>query len=99
MKRRAYLQYGVFFLFCVMLAFAVFKHGAPQYAEAATIGQGIKSFQELSDRFAALANKKGAVYAYEVLREAPLPPGTDLHLLGHTVGDILYKQKGVAGIA
>ncbi len=99
MSRSVYLQAGTFFLLCAVLAFATFVHGAPQYSEAATIGQGVKSFQELSDRFAALANQKGGVYAYEVLREAPLPPGTDLHLLGHTVGDILYTQKGVAGIA
>jgi hypothetical protein len=68
-------------------------------AEAATIGSGITSFAQLSDRFATLAKEKGAVYAFDVLGKAPLPPNTDLHLLGHVVGDELYKQKGVAGIA
>jgi hypothetical protein len=33
-----------------------------------------------------------------VLAQAPLPPGTDLHLLGHTIGDELYKQQGIDGI-
>ncbi|MCE9541474.1 hypothetical protein K8R03_02845 [Candidatus Kaiserbacteria bacterium] len=69
------------------------------YPEAETIGADARNFQELSDRFAALAQKKGAVYAYAVLGRAQLPPNTDLHLLGHTVGDELYKQKGVDGIA
>lgn len=69
------------------------------YAEARTIGQGVGSFKELQDRFAALAREKGAVYAFEVLKRAPLPPNSDIHFLGHTIGDELYKQKGVAGIA
>jgi hypothetical protein len=69
------------------------------YPEASQIGQNVQTFQELSARFTALAEKKGAVYAFGVLKRADLPPNTDLHLLGHVVGDELYKQKGVAGIA
>ncbi len=72
---------------------------AVPYPEASRIGQNVQTFQELSARFAALAEKKGAVYAFGVLKRADLPPNTDLHLLGHVVGDELYKQKGVAGIA
>lgn len=68
------------------------------YPEARTIGEGVGTFQELSDRFQALAEKKGGAYAYEVLKRAVLPPNTDLHLLGHAVGDILYRQKGVDAI-
>lgn len=88
----------------LVVALVVFAHFSPSVAshdfpEAATIGKNVSSFQELSDRFTALANQKGALYAYDILRRADLPQGTDLHLLGHTVGDILYKQKGVAGIA
>jgi hypothetical protein len=33
-----------------------------------------------------------------VLKWAPIAPNTDLHLLGHVVGDELYKQKGVEGM-
>lgn len=68
------------------------------YIEAQTIGVGVTSFDQLEKRFASLAESKGAVYAFDVLRIAQLPPNTDLHLLGHTIGDILYKQKGVQGI-
>ncbi|MEK7628863.1 MAG: hypothetical protein AAB421_05650 [Patescibacteria group bacterium] len=69
------------------------------YSEARTIGQGIATFQELEERFEMLSETKGAVYGYEVLRRAVLPPNTDFHLLGHTVGNLLYIQKGVGGIA
>lgn len=68
------------------------------YPEIADL-QGKKlSFKELSKYFTALAEDKGAEYAYEVLKIAPIPPGTDMHLMGHVVGDILYKQKGAEGI-
>src|SRR5260221_11164644 len=57
-----------------------------------------KTFPELSAFFAQLARKKGAVYAYKVLNTALLPPNTDLHLLGHVVGDVLFRQEGLKGI-
>lgn len=69
------------------------------YAEARTIGADVSDFEELSDRFVALADTKGAEYAFEVLLRAELPPNTDIHLLGHVVGDELYLQEGVDGIA
>ncbi|TSC62230.1 MAG: hypothetical protein Athens041674_535 [Parcubacteria group bacterium Athens0416_74] len=72
--------------------------GAQKYAEAASIARGAKDFKELSDRFVALADTKGAEYAFVVLKRVNLPPNTDLHLLGHVVGDELYKQRGVDGI-
>lgn len=50
-------------------------------------------------RFTDLAERKGAEYAFDVLRVADLPAQTDLHLLGHVVGDELYKQQGIRGIA
>ncbi len=58
----------------------------------------ITSFVELTKYFTELANKKGGEYAFKVLLIAPIPPNTDMHLLGHTVGDVLYKQKGLEGI-
>lgn len=56
------------------------------------------SYQEYATYFQKLADKKGAVYAYKVLLVAPFPSGIDIHLLGHVVGDMLYKQKGLEGI-
>lgn len=69
------------------------------FSEAETIATGARDFGELSDRFGALAKEKGGVYAFEVLRRAVLPPGVDIHLLGHVIGDVLYTQEGIAGMA
>lgn len=87
-------------LFFVALTFGigVFVFGAHTYAEAYTIARDAKDFQELSGRFVALSEKKGAEYGFEVLRRAELPLNTDLHLLGHVVGEVLYAQQGVDGI-
>ncbi|OGG79637.1 hypothetical protein A3A39_02320 [Candidatus Kaiserbacteria bacterium RIFCSPLOWO2_01_FULL_54_13] len=71
---------------------------SPEYPETWTIGQGVGSFKELQDRFAALAREKGVTYAFEVAKRAKLPPNSDIHFLGHTIGDELYKQKGIEGI-
>ena len=91
---------GIFFaLALAAIAYAASINSAGAYPELATLTQGVSSFKELSDKFTAIAQKKGGVYAYAVLRSAELPGGTDLHLLGHVVGDELYKQKGVEGIA
>lgn len=72
---------------------------ASLYSEAATIGLHVENFKQLSNRFQSVAREKGALYAYEILRRAVLPPNTDVHLLGHVVGDELYTQRGVEGIA
>ncbi len=56
------------------------------------------NFDELSKYFSNLAEKKGGRYAFEVLKRAKLSPNIDLHLLGHGIGDVLYKQEGVNGI-
>jgi hypothetical protein len=70
----------------------------PGYSEVDLIAQGGGSFKDLSNRLTEIAEEKGALYAFEVLKRAPLPPNVDVHLLGHIVGDILYKQKGAKGI-
>lgn len=56
------------------------------------------SFDQLKKYFTNFANKNGARATYEVLKHANLPANTDLHLLGHVVGDVLYKQQGADGI-
>lgn len=94
MKRRYIL--GTLVLLVLGSAYVYISFGS--YREASTIGRA-SSFTELKAGFSELAERKGAQYAFEVLRRAKLPPGTDLHLLGHIVGDELYKQKGVDGIA
>ncbi|MBP9757329.1 MAG: hypothetical protein KBD06_01900 [Candidatus Pacebacteria bacterium] len=74
-------------------------HPRVSFAEASTIGKGAETFKILSNRFEDLAREKGALYAFQVLKIAELPPSTDTHLLGHGIGDVFYTQKGVPGIA
>lgn len=80
-------------------AILMWNPASADYAEAKTIAEGAKDFKELSDRFQELAIDKGGEYAYEVLKRANIPPNTDLHLLGHIVGDELYKQQGFEGMS
>lgn len=90
------------FLFCILALVSPLTRAlsaASEYGEARTIASGAANFKELKDRLASLAKKKGALYAFEVLERAELPPNTDLHLLGHAVGDVLYQQRGLGGIA
>jgi hypothetical protein len=56
------------------------------------------NFAPIRAFFVTMAQEKGGVYAFEVLKRAPLPPNTDLHLLGHAVGDELYKQQKFEGM-
>jgi hypothetical protein len=68
------------------------------YPEVAELEGKDKSFDQLKKYFTDLAWKKGAEYAYSVLKIAPMPPNTDMHLMGHVVGDVLYQQQGLDGI-
>ncbi len=86
-------------LFAAILAGDKVYSTLTPYAEAQSIGRGVVSFSDLSERFVELAEHKGAPYAFSILLRADLPQNTDLHLLGHAVGDILYRQQGIGGIA
>ena len=98
--RRSAVKYVLVAVFVALaLAAGYLVSTSWQYREASSIGRGVKDFKELSDRLVALSERRGAEYAFEVLRRAELPPNTDLHLLGHVVGDELYKQRGVDGVA
>jgi len=56
------------------------------------------NFTAYSNFFTDVAEDEGAVYAYELLRQVHFPPNIDQHLLGHVVGDELYRQEGLAGM-
>ncbi|MCX6819748.1 MAG: hypothetical protein NT019_00440 [Candidatus Adlerbacteria bacterium] len=83
-----------FFLLCVIVGYGYYVRAIRPYPEVTDIVHHEDSFSELNSYFKDIAVKKGALYAFEILRRAPLPPQTDIHLLGHTVGDELYKQYG-----
>lgn len=56
------------------------------------------NYDQISSFFTTLARGKGAEYSFKLLKLAKLPPTTDVHLIGHAVGDVLYKQMGAKGI-
>ncbi len=56
------------------------------------------SFDDLARKVTKIATDKGSLYAYQLVLDANLPSGTDLHLLGHAIGDVLYKQEGKEGL-
>ncbi len=86
-----------FIVFLGLLVWSATQTGVS--ATAQNIGEGVKNFDDLAERFETLAEEQGGVYAFTVLREAKLPPNIDLHLLGHKIGDVMYKQEGIDGIA
>ncbi len=57
------------------------------------------SYPQLAEYFTKLAEQKGPRHAFDVLRSSKLRPNTDIHLLGHTISDVLYKKEGAAGMA
>ena len=101
-KRKAILFFIVVFLlvdgFLLARTFSKTPDNA-NYSELDELRGNKLSFKELSNYFTALGEDKGAAYAYEVLKRADIRPGIDMHLMGHIVGDILYKQEGAKGIA
>jgi hypothetical protein len=64
-------------------------------AEFAAVEQ---NFNEIGKFFTTLAEERGGVYAFELLKRATLPAGVDVHLIGHLIGDELYKQQGLEGM-
>lgn len=101
LEKRRVLVVLCFFLVVLFLGSFFHSRSAESgYFELAQIASESPSwdFREASKFFKDLSEVKGALYAYEVLLRAPLPAGTDLHLLAHVVGDELYKQRGIGGI-
>lgn len=101
MKTKWYYVLGACFVVAIIgtAVYAVVSDsGVAEYRESRSIAHGATTFEDLADRFEQLAESKGALYAFEVLKRADIPPNTDMHLLAHRVGDILYKQKGIDGI-
>lgn len=68
------------------------------YPELKFLHRPSLSFSDIQGFFKDLAVRRGGAYAFDALRQANLPPNTDIHLLGHAIGDVLYKQKGMEGI-
>jgi hypothetical protein len=67
--------------------------------QSAALTRSDARFSEIETLFATLAHEQGGAYAFSVLKEAELPFGLDTHLLGHTIGEILYEQEGMSGMS
>lgn len=99
LKYKKHILYGVLVALLIVFVYIGLQYPPVAYPELRDIQRHAGSFAELTKFFTVIANQKGAEYAFRVLKAAELPPNTDLHLLAHTVGDVLYKQKGADGIA
>ncbi len=103
-KRKIFLLSAIAILLIVNILFLLFFYIKSTQGERNDFSE-LKYFEgkhfngkELDDYFTSLAQKKGAVYAFEVLKRIPFQPNVDMHLLGHVVGEILYIQKGAEGM-
>ncbi len=99
LTRNAWAVLGI--AFCVFTVSSLsLSWGSAKYTEwkVTHFADNIASFDDLRDRFGAYAREHGALAAFQMLRDVPLPAHTDIHLLGHEVGDILYDQQGVPGM-
>lgn len=92
---------AVLILINVALAVTLFSGGSNSsndFKELRAIENKDATFAEVSKFFMDLAKEKGARYSFQALKVAKLNQNIDLHLLGHAIGDVLYKQEGVNGI-
>ena len=96
--KKSVVQAVVLLLVLFGLSFIGPEASPVQYPELEELSHLRGDFASYASYFQKLAKEKGAVYTFEVLKRASLAPNTDLHLLGHVVGDELYKQKGIDGI-
>lgn len=112
-KKRWFLvgAFGVVVVAIVVLYSGIFQNSLPnsfvggQGVKAREVPQDLSRLAEVDPNFGAITNfmvelarEKGGVHAFEVLRVGEFPPNVDLHLLGHSVGDELYKQTGIEGM-
>jgi hypothetical protein len=67
--------------------------------QAAELAKDKDAFVEYEALFKTIAEEEGGDYAFAVLKEAEIPFGLDTHLLGHSIGEILYKQTGINGMS
>ena len=82
-----------------LLAAAFILLKSPHPPEVQTLAGVQWTLEEYRDFFLTLAEQKGVEYAYDVLGKSHIAAGIDTHMLAHDIGYVLYRKKGVAGIA
>lgn len=75
------------------------KISAADVARVEALTERQAPFEDFSDLFAEIAEKRSGVYAFELMKAVRFPFGLDQHLLGHVVGDIMYQQEGINGMS
>jgi hypothetical protein len=68
-------------------------------AESSKLTQQEAPHRDFELLFTELAQEKGGEVAFDLMKVAELPFGLDTHLLGHSIGEILFKQRGIAGMS
>lgn len=95
---------------CCGVAIACFLHWQPHIgsegssletdiAAVARLTSEQASLDEFADFFRKVAQEKGGEYAFSLMMQVEFPFGLDTHLLGHEVGEELYQQEGIDGMA
>lgn len=101
-NRRFVISVVLLIIVNVLLFFVLIKDDiflGSSYPELVAVNNKDLNFDELSGFFNNLAEKKGGRYAFNSLKVANIKQNIDLHLLGHGIGDVLYKQEGINGIS
>jgi hypothetical protein len=88
----------IFFSFKSVGGINKFRSSVTSFVELNEINNHNLSFDQVTKFFTDLAEKKGGRYAFQALKVARLGSNIDLHLVGHEIGDVLYKQEGVNAI-
>lgn len=95
---RSYAIIGAVILLCAAAGVA-FLYDEKTYPEVRELETVSFSQDQYEAYFLKLAEKRGARYAFDILRRAELPPVVNEHTVAHAVGNILYAQEGVGGMS
>lgn len=68
------------------------------HPEARTLNAQTLTQEAYEDVFENIAQEKGALYAFAVLKKISFPSEINTHNIGHVIGEELYKQEGIDGI-
>lgn len=79
--------------------FGNMKISAVDVARVQVLTERQAPFDDFIELFTEIAEKKSGIYAFDLMKVAQFPFGLDQHLLGHVIGDIVYRQEGIDGMS
>lgn len=98
MSRKKLFTFFVVALCLAALTGLLYMTHERPYSEAESLSDMVLTENGYTDYFSRLAEEKGSLYAFEVLRRIKLPAGVNVHSVAHGIGYILYEEKGISGI-